>query len=83
MSQLVLLRYGERSTLLGERPLELALMFRGMLHCCPFIYHILSFTNNDPHDALDAVLGACLCGPDAADPGPLLLHRRPLPKVLL
>jgi hypothetical protein len=34
----------------------------------------LSFTNNDLHHALDAVLSACIRSPAAADSGPLLLH---------
>ena len=52
-------------------------MFRGqhlVLFVLAILSRLLSFTNNDLHHALDAVLGACICSPAAADPGSLLLH---------
>lgn len=67
------------SAVLGVEALEGATAVQclggGILSCCPLVLsHLLSFTNNDRHDALDAVLSACICSSAAADPGPLLLH---------
>jgi hypothetical protein len=58
-------------------------MFRGAASRAVCPSRPLSFTNNDLHHTLDAVLSARIRSSAAADPGSLLLHRRPLSKVLL